>query len=230
MLVLASTLLGAMYASLSRCHLLHARSPLPLRRTAVRMASSVPDISAMTVPQLKEQLRQRGLPVSGVKAALVTRLSPELKILKTRATPKPAKAKTSATTTKLSKRVSSGVTSAAAGKTVVVVESPAKCATISKFLGPNFIVLACYGHVRALPSKQGSVLPAQNFAMTFEDSIQPKARSLQPHVVEAATPCSRGCNCVPPGRNPTQSRRPPHACKCSTHTLCGRCSTRCAGR
>lgn len=195
MLVLASTLL--MYASLSRCHLLHARSPLLLRRTAVRMASSVPDISAMTVPQLKEQLRQRGLPVSGVKAALVTRLTPEFKLLKTRATPKLAKAKTSATTTKLSKRVSSGVTSVAAGKTVVVVESPAKCATISKFLGPNFVVLACYGHVRALPSKQGSVLPAQNFAMTFEDSIQPKARSLQPHVVETATPCSRGFNFVP---------------------------------
>ena len=34
--------------------------------------------------------------------------------------------------------------------------------------------------MRALPSKPGSVLPAQNFAMTFEDSIQPKARSLRP--------------------------------------------------
>ena len=141
------------------------------------MASSVPDISTMTVLQLKEQLRERGLPVSGVKAALVARLTPELKLLKTRATPKPAKAKT---TTKLSKRVSSGVTAVAAGKAVVVVESPAKCATISKFLGSNFVVLACYGHVRALPSKPGSVLPAQNFAMTFEDSIQPKARSLRP--------------------------------------------------
>jgi len=168
------------YASLLRVHLLHARPPLLLRRTAVRMASSVPDISTMTVLQLKEQLRKRGLPVSGVKAALIARLTPELKLLKTRATPKPAKAKASATTTKLSKRVSSGVTAVAAGKAVVVVESPAKCATISKFLGPNFVVLACYGHVRKLPSKPGSVLPAQNFAMTFEDSIQPKARSLRP--------------------------------------------------
>ena len=167
------------YASLLRVHLLHARSPLLLRRTAVRMASSVPDISTMTVLQLKAELRKRGLPVSGVKAALVARLTPELKLLKTRATPKPPKAKTRATT-KLSKRVSSGVTAVAAGKAVVVVESPAKCATISKFLGSNFVVLACYGHVRALPSKPGSVLPAQNFAMTFEDSIQPKARSLRP--------------------------------------------------
>ena len=66
------------YASLSRCRLLHARSPLLLRRAAVRMASSVPDISTMTVPQLKEQLRERGLPVSGVKAVLIARLTPEL--------------------------------------------------------------------------------------------------------------------------------------------------------
>ena len=143
------------------------------------MASSVPDISTMTVPQLKEQLRERGLPVSGAKAVLIARLTPELKLLKTRETPTPAKAKASATTTELSKRVSS-VTAAAAGRTVVVVESPAKCKTISKFLGPNFDVLASYGHVRRLPPKPGSVLPAQNFAMTFEDSIQPKARSLRP--------------------------------------------------
>ena len=167
------------YASLWRCRLLHASSPLLLRRAAVRMASSVPDISTMTVPQLKEQLRERGLPVSGVKAVLIARLTPELKLLKTRETPTPADAKASATTTELSKRVSSGVT-AAAGRTVVVVESPAKCKTISKFLGPNFDVLASYGHVRRLPPKPGSVLPAQNFAMTFEDSIQPKARSLRP--------------------------------------------------
>jgi len=140
------------------------------------MASSVPDISTMTVPQLKDQLRERGLPMSGVKDALIARLTHELKLLKARETPTPANAKAP----KLSKRVSSGVAAVAAGKTVVVVESPAKCATISKFLGPNFVVLACYGHVRKLPSKPGSVLPAQNFAMTFEDSIQPKARSLRP--------------------------------------------------
>ena len=84
------------------------------------MASSVPDISTMTVLQLKAELRKRGLPVSGVKAALVARLTPELKLLKTRATPKPAKAEPAkATTTKLSKRVSSGVTAVAAGKAVV---------------------------------------------------------------------------------------------------------------
>jgi DNA topoisomerase-1 len=51
---------------------------------------------------------------------------------------------------------------------VVVVESPAKAKTINKYLGPGFTVLASYGHVRDLPSKDGSVQPDADFAMTWE--------------------------------------------------------------
>jgi DNA topoisomerase-1 len=51
---------------------------------------------------------------------------------------------------------------------VVVVESPAKAKTINKYLGSNYTVLASYGHVRDLPSKDGSVLPDEDFAMTWE--------------------------------------------------------------
>ncbi len=51
---------------------------------------------------------------------------------------------------------------------VVVVESPAKAKTINKYLGDGFTVLASYGHVRDLPPKDGSVRPAENFAMDWE--------------------------------------------------------------
>ena len=42
-------------------------------------------------------------------------------------------------------------------RSLVIVESPAKSKTIEKFLGKDYKVMASYGHVRALPSKQGSV-------------------------------------------------------------------------
>ncbi|MDD9876707.1 MAG: toprim domain-containing protein, partial [Magnetovibrio sp.] len=51
---------------------------------------------------------------------------------------------------------------------VVVVESPAKAKTINKYLGPDFTVLASYGHVRDLPAKDGSVRPDDDFSMDWE--------------------------------------------------------------
>ena len=51
---------------------------------------------------------------------------------------------------------------------VVIVESPAKAKTIEKYLGKGFEVYASYGHVRDLPSKDGSVLPDEGFEMKWE--------------------------------------------------------------
>ena len=56
---------------------------------------------------------------------------------------------------------------------VVVVESPAKAKTINKYLGSDYKVLASYGHIRDLPSKDGSVDPEADFAMIWE--AQPRA-------------------------------------------------------
>jgi len=53
-------------------------------------------------------------------------------------------------------------------RNVVVVESPAKAATIEKYLGKDYKVLASYGHVRDLLSKEGAVDPDNNFAMRYE--------------------------------------------------------------
>ena len=51
---------------------------------------------------------------------------------------------------------------------VVIVESPAKAKTINKYLGGGYKVLASYGHVRDLPPKEGSVLPDDDFQMTWQ--------------------------------------------------------------
>src|SRR5712672_4521182 len=51
---------------------------------------------------------------------------------------------------------------------VVVVESPAKAKTINKYLGRDYKVIASYGHIRDLPAKDGSVLPDDDFTMSWE--------------------------------------------------------------
>jgi DNA topoisomerase-1 len=51
---------------------------------------------------------------------------------------------------------------------VLIVESPGKIKAISKYLGPDYKVLASFGHIRDLPSKDGSVKPDDDFAMTWE--------------------------------------------------------------
>ncbi len=58
---------------------------------------------------------------------------------------------------------------------LVIVESPAKAKTINKYLGSDYTVLASYGHIRDLPSKNGSVDPENDFKMIWEiDSFSKK--------------------------------------------------------
>jgi len=58
---------------------------------------------------------------------------------------------------------------------LVIVESPAKAKTINKYLGDKYKVLASYGHIRDLPSKNGSVDPENKFEMQWEiDSFSKK--------------------------------------------------------
>ena len=59
---------------------------------------------------------------------------------------------------------------------LVIVESPAKAKTINKYLGKDYKVLASFGHIRDLPSKDGSVNPDDSFAMTWELSSGGKKR------------------------------------------------------
>ncbi|NCA24504.1 MAG: DNA topoisomerase I, partial [Betaproteobacteria bacterium] len=52
--------------------------------------------------------------------------------------------------------------------TLLIVESPSKAKTLSKYLGPEYQVLASYGHVRDLRRKDGAVDPEHGFAMAYE--------------------------------------------------------------
>jgi len=66
---------------------------------------------------------------------------------------------------------------------VVVVESPAKAKTINKYLGPGYKVLASFGHVRDLPAKDGSVLPDQDFEMSWE--VDPASQKRMKDIADA---------------------------------------------
>ena len=82
--------------------------------------------------------------------------------------------------------------------TVVIVESPAKAKTINKYLGKGFTVLASFGHVRDLPSKDGSVLPDQDFAMTWE--IDAKANKRLSDIADAVKSSDRVILATDPDR------------------------------
>ncbi|MBB3933283.1 DNA topoisomerase-1 [Kaistia hirudinis] len=72
---------------------------------------------------------------------------------------------------------------------LVIVESPAKAKTINKYLGSAYQVVASYGHVRDLPSKDGSVLPDEDFAMSWE--ADPKSAKRLSDIAVAAKAADR---------------------------------------
>jgi DNA topoisomerase-1 len=72
---------------------------------------------------------------------------------------------------------------------LVIVESPAKAKTINKYLGSGYEVLASYGHIRDLPSREGSVKPDEDFAMDWE--VDPKASKRMSEIAEAAKRADR---------------------------------------
>jgi DNA topoisomerase-1 len=72
---------------------------------------------------------------------------------------------------------------------IVIVESPAKAKTVNKYLGPGYRVLASYGHVRDLPSKNGSVLPDKDFEMHWD--VEPKAAKRLDEIAKAVKGASK---------------------------------------
>ena len=73
-------------------------------------------------------------------------------------------------------------------KSLVIVESPTKAKTISRFLGSDFEVHACLGHIRALPSKQGSVDIENDFEPKYE--ILPQSKKYLKEIAKSLKHCS----------------------------------------
>ncbi len=66
---------------------------------------------------------------------------------------------------------------------VVIVESAAKAKTINKYLGSNYKVIPSFGHVRDLPSKNGSVEPDKDFEMHWD--VDPKSQKIMKEITDA---------------------------------------------
>lgn len=60
-------------------------------------------------------------------------------------------------------------------KNLVIVESPAKAKTIEGFLGKDFTVKSCFGHIRDLSKEKNGILIEKNFEPIYEISPDKKA-------------------------------------------------------
>lgn len=60
-------------------------------------------------------------------------------------------------------------------KNLVIVESPAKAKTIEKFLGKDFTVKSCYGHIRDLAKGDEAIKIDKNFEPQYEVPAEKKA-------------------------------------------------------
>jgi len=62
----------------------------------------------------------------------------------------------------------------ASAHNLVIVESPAKAKTIEGYLGSNYKVVSCYGHIRDLPKKNNAIDIENGFTPTYEVSQDKK--------------------------------------------------------
>ncbi len=72
---------------------------------------------------------------------------------------------------------------------IVIVESAAKAKTINKYLGADYKVIASYGHVRDLPAKDGSVLPDNDFEMSWQ--VEANSQKVVNEIAKAVKGASR---------------------------------------
>lgn len=76
------------------------------------------------------------------------------------------------------------------GKSLIIVESPAKIKTLKKFLGPNYIFESSIGHIRDLPQKE--------FGIDVENDFEPKYVTMpdKADVIEKLKKAAKQCDTV----------------------------------
>lgn len=76
------------------------------------------------------------------------------------------------------------------GKSLIVVESPAKIKTLKKFLGSNYIIESSIGHIRDLPEKE--------FGIDIEHDFEPKYTTLpnKEEVIARLRQAAKQCDVV----------------------------------
>jgi DNA topoisomerase-1 len=90
--------------------------------------------------------------------------------------PKPAAAAKAPKTAKAPKKAPTSASKVRTGPSLLVVESPAKERTISRFLKNDFIVKSSFGHVRDLPVRKIGVSVEDNFAPQYV--VLPRAKKI----------------------------------------------------
>lgn len=83
------------------------------------------------------------------------------------------KKKTTKKKTSKKKASSRSAIPSAAGKQLVIVESPAKARTINKYLGPDYVVAASVGHVRDLPPRAPKGVKQPVPGVDLENNFEP---------------------------------------------------------
>jgi len=84
------------------------------------------------------------------------------------------------------------------GKSLVIVESPAKAKTVNHYLGPDFTVMASMGHVRDLPKKKLGVDVDNDFQPTYE--VIPDKKKIVTELRKAARESDRVILAADPDR------------------------------
>jgi DNA topoisomerase-1 len=84
------------------------------------------------------------------------------------------------------------------GKSLVIVESPAKAKTVNHYLGGEYIVKASMGHVRDLPQKKLGVDVQADFEPTYQ--VIPEKKKIVAELKKAAKACDRVILAADPDR------------------------------